>query len=87
MPRSRKDLIGKTIFHHFPFFHHQYFMTEGFDDFQVMADEDIGQTILFLQVLEQLDHLKLYGTVQGRGRFIQNNEIGLQHQARAMAMR
>ena len=42
-----------------------------------MADEQCGKTELFLDVLEQLQHLCLHGNVEGRGRLVGDQEVGL----------
>ena len=49
-------------------------------DLQVVADEDVGQAVLRLQVLQELDDLELDRAVQGRGRLVQDEESGLQHE-------
>ncbi len=41
---------------------------------QVVRDEQIGEVELALQVLQQVDDLRLDGDVQGRNRFVANDE-------------
>ncbi len=45
-----------------------------------MADEQVGQVVLLLQIAQQLHHLPLHGAVQRRCRFIQQDQRRLQHQ-------
>ncbi|MNT12010.1 hypothetical protein D3C72_1469180 [compost metagenome] len=45
-----------------------------------MADEQIGQTVFFLKLAEQGDHLFLHRAVQRRGRFVEQDQRRFQHQ-------
>ena len=47
------------------------------DDTEVMGDEQHGHAHLLLQPLEQLQDLRLHGHVQGRGRFIGDEQARL----------
>ena len=40
-----------------------------------MGDDEIGETELFLQVLEEIEHLGLDGDVEGRDRFVGDDEF------------
>ena len=44
-----------------------------------MADKKIGQTSCLLQSAQQVDNLRLYGTIQRRGWFIENNKFWPEH--------
>lgn len=48
------------------------------DDAQIMRDEQIGDSSLFLQMAEQIDNLRLYRHIQRGYRLISDNEAGLQ---------
>ena len=47
------------------------------DDGQVVGDEQIRQAEFFLQVLQQVDDLRLNGHVQRRHRLVADDEIGV----------
>ena len=47
---------------------------------QVVGDEHIGQVLLLLQLLEQVDDLGLDGHVQGGHALVAHDELGLHHQ-------
>ena len=44
---------------------------------KIVRNEQVGQAVCFLQVLQQVDDLCLDGNIQSRYRFITDNEIGL----------
>jgi hypothetical protein len=52
-----------------------------------VADEQIGQPELALQVLHQVDDLRLDRDVQRRDRLVADDEFGFSASARAMPMR
>ena len=45
---------------------------------QVVGDDDVGQPELVLQVLEQVDDLRLHGDVEGGDRLVGDDELGRQ---------
>ena len=50
----------------------------GFSDHaQVMGDKEYRHSAFLLQVLYQLDDLRLNGGVQGRGRLVSNEQMGI----------
>jgi len=51
------------------------------DHGKVVGDEEVGQAHLPLQVLQQIDHLRLDGHVQRRDRLVAHDESGLDHEA------
>ena len=48
------------------------------DDRKIMPDEEIGQAVLLLQVLEQVQHLALHRNIQCGDRFIADDQVRLQ---------
>ena len=50
------------------------------DHAQVVGNEQIGQAKLGLQVLEDIQHLRLDGNIQRRNRLIADDELGAQGQ-------
>ena len=49
------------------------------DNREVMADKDIGQTVIFLQLFKQVDYLGLNRNVQSRNRLVADNNFWLKH--------
>ncbi len=47
---------------------------------QIVGDEDIGQVEVALQVLQEVEHLRLDGNIQGRHRLIADDQLGVQSQ-------
>ena len=47
---------------------------------EVMADEQIGQLQLPLQIPQQIDHLRLNGYIEGGDGFIADDDLGFDHQ-------
>ena len=43
-----------------------------------MGDKNIGKAEIFLELVEQIQYLRLHRDVQGRDRFVADNEFGLQ---------
>jgi hypothetical protein len=50
------------------------------DDAEVVADEEVGEAELGLQVLEQVDDLRLDRDVEGRDGLVADDELGPQGQ-------
>ena len=50
------------------------------DDRQVVGDEDVGEAELVLQVLEQVDDLRLDRHVEGGDRLVADDELGLERE-------
>ena len=50
------------------------------DHAEVVADEEVGQAELVLQVLQQVDHLRLDRDVEGRDRLVADDELGVERQ-------
>ena len=40
-----------------------------------MTDKEIGEIVLLLKFMQQIDYLRLNRTIKGRGRFIQHHQI------------
>ena len=48
-------------------------------DLQIVADEEIGEIVLGLQVAQQIDDLRLHAHVERRGRLVEHDEARLEH--------
>ena len=44
-----------------------------------MADEEVGEAALLLEIAQQVDDLRLHRHVEGRGRLVQHDEFRFQH--------
>ena len=51
------------------------------DDGEVVRDEDVGQVEFVLQVLQQVQHLRLHRHVERRHRLVADQDVGLHRQA------
>src|SRR5690606_3159597 len=80
MLRGGEDLLRRSLFYNFTLANDHQLMTEGPDHRQVVADKQITQIVPALQVPQQLDYLALYRAVQCRGRLIQQDQRGFEHQ-------
>ncbi len=52
-----------------------------------MGDEQVGKSEVTLKLFEQVDDLRADTDVEGRDRFVTDNEFWTQDEARAMPMR
>ena len=48
-----------------------------FDNREVMRNKEVGETELFLEVLEEVDDFCLDGDIQGRNGFVADNKFWL----------
>ena len=62
--------------------HHGDTVRHVLDDGEVVADEQQGQPQLPLQILQQIDDLRLYRDVERRHCLVADDEVGLGGQAR-----
>ena len=76
MPRRIQHVAHGAAFHHLAVFQHQHLVRHGADDVDVVGDEQVGQAALFLQALQQGQHLLLDGDVEGAGGFVQHQQFG-----------
>ena len=49
------------------------------DDLEIVADEQIGEVVVALELVQQIDDLALDGAVEGGGRLVQNHDLRLEH--------
>jgi hypothetical protein len=55
-------------------------VADVFDDGQIVGNEQVGQPVLLLEVLEQVDDLGLHRNIQSADRFIANDQLRLDRQ-------
>ncbi len=80
-PRLAEDLIGVAVLDHISAVHHQDVLAELGDDAEVVGDQDNRGAGLLLQVVHQLEHLRLDGNVQRRGRLVGDQELRVTRQS------
>ena len=51
-----------------------------FDDRQTVGDKKIGEPKLLLQILKQIDHLRLHRNVERRNRLVRNDQLWIKRQ-------
>jgi hypothetical protein len=78
---ARQDLRGAGLLDHLAVLHHQHLVADEAHHRQVVADEDIGQAEIVLQVLQQVEHLGLHRDVQRAHRLVEHQHLGVQRQA------
>eukprot|EP01022_Parablepharisma_sp_SALTPOND_P030360 TRINITY_DN760_c2_g5_i1.p1 TRINITY_DN760_c2_g5~~TRINITY_DN760_c2_g5_i1.p1 ORF type:complete len:1316 (-),score=509.04 TRINITY_DN760_c2_g5_i1:3474-7421(-) len=77
MGRRGKECLDLVLFHLLAAAHHHHAVGHLGHHAHVVGDEDHAHLHLFLQGADQLQDLRLDGHVQGRGRFIGNQQRGL----------
>ncbi len=75
--RVLEDRVPVRQLHHVAEVHHAHAVADVADDREVVRDEQVRQVELVLQVLEQVDDLRLDGHVQRRDRLIADDEVWL----------
>ena len=73
--RVRIHLIGGADLDDLAQVHHRDPVGDVADDAEVVRDEEIGELELVLEVLEQVDDLRLDRDVQGRDRLVGNDQL------------
>lgn len=78
MARRLEQLFGRTHLHHFAEVHHHYAVADIAHHMQIVADKDVGETELRLEIEKQVKHLRLNRFVEGRDRFVKNDQPWLE---------
>ncbi len=73
--RLRVELVARRDLHRVAEVHDHDAVRDVADDVQVVRDEDVGQSERSLQVLEQVDDLRLHGDVERRDRLIAHDQL------------
>ena len=81
MQRTLVQQIACRDLDEFADIHHRDAIADVAHDRQVVGNEQVRQVELFLQFLEQVDHLRLDRHVQGRNRLVAHDEAGLDCQS------
>jgi hypothetical protein len=80
MLRVAVEMVHRATLHLLAEIHHHHAVADVADDVEVVADEDIGQVELRLQVYEQVQHLRLDRFVERGDGLIQDDDARLEGQ-------
>ena len=80
MLRRQQYGSSRADFNDLPPMHYRNAVGQILNDTEIMRDEEIGNVTLALQILEQVQNLRLHRYVQRRGRFVANEYLGLDGQ-------
>ena len=75
-----KDDFGRGDFDDFAEIKQSHFVAHIADDAQVMGDKQVGQAELVLQILQQIQDLRLHRDIKRRSRLIEDNQARLNRQ-------
>lgn len=73
-----EDLVCAAVFDEFSVLHDGDVVADGADDGEIVADEDVGQSVFGLESAQQFDDFDLDGAVEGGGGFVEEDELGPQ---------
>ena len=77
MLRTGKHFRRCTRFDNASAAHHGDVVCKAADKVQVVSDVEHGHVVRLLQTRQQIENLRLHGDIQGGGRFVGNQELGL----------
>jgi D-alanyl-D-alanine carboxypeptidase (penicillin-binding protein 5/6) len=77
-PREERSLVG--VLDDPPEVHHRDAVADVLDDREVVRDEQISEAELGLEVLQQIEDLRLNGHIERRNGFVADEQIGPQGQ-------
>ena len=80
MPGIVEQLAPRRDFDDAPVVHDRHAVGDVFDDGEVVRDEQHRQAELRLQILQEIEDLRLHGDVEGRHRLVANDKLGTQDQ-------
>ena len=70
-----KHLGGAAQLDDLPQVHHCHAVSHMPHDRHVMGNQDVGQLARALQLRQQVEDLRLNRDIQGRGRFVEDNDV------------
>ena len=74
MAGAGEDFHHRSFFHHLAGVHHAEEIADPGHHPQVVGDEDVGGVEIPLQLLDQVEHRRLHGDVQGRGGLVHDQQ-------------
>ena len=80
MDRIGKQFFGRRFLHHLSQIHNGNFIGQMIDDTQIVSDKDIGKSHLLLQLLQEVDDLRLDGYIQCGYRLVTYDKFGIRYQ-------
>ena len=75
-----KQLLGFCLLYHVAQVHNTDTIGNIADNGKVMSNKQVGQVLLFLQVAQQVDNLRLNRHIQRRHRLVTNDKLGISSQ-------
>ena len=76
MPRMPEQLLGDVVLLHLAALHHVDVVGELADDGQVVGDQDHRHAVALLQLLDQVEDLRLDGDVERGRRLVGDQHVG-----------
>src|SRR5689334_8083691 len=74
------QIVGGRQLNHLAEVHHGHPISNVLDDRKVVGDEHVGEIVLSLEILEQVDHLRLHGHVQSGDGLVTDDKLRLDRQ-------
>eukprot|EP00825_Cyclidium_porcatum_P015894 TRINITY_DN19133_c0_g1_i1.p3 TRINITY_DN19133_c0_g1~~TRINITY_DN19133_c0_g1_i1.p3 ORF type:complete len:167 (-),score=13.20 TRINITY_DN19133_c0_g1_i1:37-537(-) len=74
MLRRAQHLFCPSPFDNTPQIHHSHVVGQIFDDCKVVGNEQIGDAQFALQLLQQIQDLRLHRNIEGRSRFVADQQ-------------
>src|SRR5205085_7447933 len=74
VPGRVADGVGVAPLNNAAQVHHQDALADVLDHGKVVRDEEVGDVVPVLQVLQEVDDLRLDGQIQGADRFVTTDE-------------
>ena len=71
-----KQLLRRRFLDDLAEVHHRGAVRDAADDVEIVADDEVGQPQLALQVEEQVQEVALHGEVEAGGRFVRDDDLG-----------
>ncbi len=76
----REQRFGARVLHQHAHVHDCNAIADVLHHAQVVGDEQVGQAVLFLQVLQEVQNLGLHGHVEGGDRLVEDDQLRIQRQ-------
>ena len=77
MLRVVEDVTHRAAFENLAVVHHGHIIGDFGHHAEVVGDEDHAHARLGLQLAQQLEDLELHGHVEGRGRLVGDEQLGM----------
>ena len=78
--RITEDVRFRAVFHQVAEIHDADRVGDMLNHGQIVADEEIRQLVLILQLVEQVDDLRLNGHIERGDRLVADNELGIERE-------